>query len=337
MGSALEGADGALPGPVATTLRERDFDRWREVVRSAFLALECRADAGTAFDSSVLLRRVGDSTAADIGVTASRVRRARRDAENDACPCFKVFWQLAGHSLVRQGRGEATLAAGSWTVYDTSREYAIESSARSRFLVLLVPQAQAPHWVAPVRELAGSAIADAGASHIARATLSSLLRDETPPDPATQQIVGSSTLALLDRAMWGELERRGIADPGVDRPSLARIQAYVAEHLGDPRLTPESVAEAFGIGRRTLYALFDGSGLTPRACIQQARLQRAGALLRQAGWREAPIGRIAQHCGFADAATFSRAFHAHHGVAPSAWRVGGGVGSVIELLPAAGS
>jgi len=88
-----------------------------------------------------------------------------------------------------------------------------------------------------------------------------------------------------------------------------RVQAYVAA--------------AFGISRRSLYNLFSPGGMTPHAFIQQAKLARAGALLRESGWRDASIARIADHCGFADAAHFSRAFHAHYGAAPTAWRAQG--------------
>ena len=99
-----------------------------------------------------------------------------------------------------------------------------------------------------------------------------------------------------------------------------RVQVYVMDRLNDPSLSVERIAEAFGMSRRSVYNLFASVGLTPRDFILGAKLARARTLLRDPAWREAPIQRIAEHCGFADAAHFSRAFHAHHGAAPHAWR-----------------
>lgn len=303
-----------------TFLRVHGIERWRDLVRSTFLALDCRAERSSGFEGSALITHLGDATAADLWVGASRVQRRRRDAENDGCSYFKVFWQLTGHSYIRQGRHQATLQPGAWSIYDTSREYTIESSDRARFLVLLVLRSQCPTWSAPVRELGGSAIPQDGAAHAARSVLSSLLHCETPLDPTTQQILHSSVRALMERALWCELERRGLDARSTERPTLERVQTHIIEHLADPALTPESVAEALDICRRTLYGLFEHSELTPRAFIQRVRLIRASTLLREAAWCEASVSQVARHCGFADAAAFSRAFRAHFGVAPSDWR-----------------
>lgn len=60
-------------------------------------------------------------------------------------------------------------------------------------------------------------------------------------------------------------------------------------------------------------------GLTPKAFQKQARLAEAARLLRSA---DEPVKAIAFQVGFADPKSFTRAFHAHFGVAPSALRGG---------------
>ena len=71
---------------------------------------------------------------------------------------------------------------------------------------------------------------------------------------------------------------------------------------------------------RRLYNAFAESGVTPHAYIQSARLDLAGRLLNQPGPRKASIAEVGRVCGYADAAHFSRSFHAHHGVPPRLWR-----------------
>jgi transcriptional regulator GlxA family with amidase domain len=101
---------------------------------------------------------------------------------------------------------------------------------------------------------------------------------------------------------------------------LSRVQAYMLERLADHSLTIDRIATAFGVSRRSLYNVFAPIGVTPHAFIQNARLDRACELLESSSWRNAPMTRIATHCGFADPAHFSRAFHAKHGTHPTAWR-----------------
>lgn len=298
------------------------FEPWREFVSTSFLNLECRTDRPTAFRGSALFAHFAGSCAIDVRVGASTVRRRRQDAENDERACFKIFWQLAGTSRVSQGQEESVLQPGHWTVYDTARDYSIDSSEGSRFMALLLPQARTLHLTSAIRGLAAQSLSEAGTAHVARSALTGLLHDTSALDEASQAVVETSLLALLQQALHGELKLRTSDNPSSHRPSLHQARKYIEDHLGDPSLTPERVAQTFGICRRSLYSLFEASGQTPRAFIQQQRLELARKLLQDAAWRAVPVLRIAQHCGFTDAANFSRAFHAHHGVTPSACRSG---------------
>ena len=296
-------------------------EHWRDFVRTNLLALDCDVESQSGFEGSAVVVVLGDGTkAADLRVGASRVQRRRFHAKNDDSLYYKVFWQISGRSEICQGRHRDTLNPGSWCVYDTSREYSAEFSDRARLVMLLLPQSRCANWSTPIRELAGSAIRAAGPASIALSTLSGLLLDETPLDLETQQVVRSFTLALVQQALWAELERRGLSASTADSASLDRVEEYVVRHLNDATLTPESIADAFGISRRTLYNLFNRLAETPHTLIQHSRLNRAAALLRDPIWSETSLSHIARLCGFLDATCFSRAFHTHFGHSPSVWR-----------------
>lgn len=64
-------------------------------------------------------------------------------------------------------------------------------------------------------------------------------------------------------------------------------------------------------------------GCTAKALVLRARVEHAGQALRLDG---TPILDIALACGFKDLGHFYRAFRAHYGVAPGAWREGIGGG-----------
>lgn len=299
-------------------LHLRSFSAWRAAVHQHFLALECSASRPKDFEASALVARFGDSLAAEISVGASRVLRRPADARNGPA-FFKLMWQLQGASRIQQGVYDAMLQPGQWSIYDTTEAYTIESSERSRFMVLLLPQSARYGWSPAVRALGGRALAGGGTPRIVLSALSGMLRDGTMLDAESQATLQDSTTALLDRAIQSSVQAHGLTlDDAQTR--LARVQAYVAANLSDPGLTPERLAQVFGIARRTLYNLFLAGQVTPRVYIQQTRLARAADLLADPEWRDAPVARIAAHCGFADPTHFSRAFNLRYRLPPAGWR-----------------
>jgi transcriptional regulator GlxA family with amidase domain len=95
-------------------------------------------------------------------------------------------------------------------------------------------------------------------------------------------------------------------------PETVRWAAEAAVRSGG-RLKVEALARGAGCSRRLLERQFlDQIGLTPKALLQTARLQRALAGLR-AGTGAA---RVASACGFADQAHLSREIRRVAGVAP---------------------
>jgi len=302
-------------------IRTEDLQAWRELARAHFLPLQCVPAGRTErFFCSALVARLGDSLAAELCVSESRVIRRRVDAENGDTPCFKLFWQLAGRSRIQQGPHESLLEPGMWSVYDTTREYSIASSERARFMVLLVPQAGSMGWSPAVAALAGRALPGGGVPHVVLSGLAGMLRDGSPLDDGSQQVLQASTVSLLECALQGQVRHQGLRLPPDARTRLQQVQAYIDSHLADSLLSPEGLARVFGMSRRTLYNLFIAARTTPRAYIQQARLARARALLAEPAWRDTTLSQVAERSGFADPAHFARAFQATYGATPSTWR-----------------
>ncbi|MGE3284632.1 MAG: helix-turn-helix domain-containing protein [Pseudonocardia sp.] len=102
---------------------------------------------------------------------------------------------------------------------------------------------------------------------------------------------------------------RGAADP------LQRVDAYVAAHLADPALGPETIARAHFVSTRQLHRLFAARGVTVSRHIRAQRLERCRADL--AAGADVGVAEVARRWGFGDAASFSRAYRARFGVPPS--------------------
>lgn len=301
-----------------TQLSLQSLQNWRDLASDHFLKLDCQAPDN--FRARALIARFGSSLAAEMHVSASRVLRRRRDAENSQVAFFKLFWQLSGSSRIEQGNHSAKLESGMWSIYDTTREYSIESSDRSRFMVLLMPQTECYGWSTSVGALAGQPLDGRGTPSIVMASLAGMLRDGSTLDPASQATLQGSTVALIERALENQLTRTGLSAKVNNNSRLEQVKGYIQHNLANTHLTPETIAQAFAISRRSLYNLFLDQRTTPRAFIQQARLERACTLLAHPEWRERTVAQIALGCGYTDPAHFSRAFTARFGMPPSAWR-----------------
>lgn len=113
-------------------------------------------------------------------------------------------------------------------------------------------------------------------------------------------------------------------DP-VDLRLLDRAKRLIAHRIAEPDLSPASLCQELFVSRSRLYRTFEPLGGVS-AHIRRQRLLRARVTLLDA--RDArSIARIAEHWGFADASTFSRAFKQEFGASPRMVRKAGWVGS----------
>jgi AraC family transcriptional regulator len=109
--------------------------------------------------------------------------------------------------------------------------------------------------------------------------------------------------------------RRPPARP-LPRAEMARVQAFIEQHLGEDisvaRMAREVARDASGFSRGFTQA----SGMTPYAYLTWRRMEAAKQML-QAGQ---PVTGIALAVGYANPGKFAAAFRRVVGQAPSAWR-----------------
>lgn len=97
---------------------------------------------------------------------------------------------------------------------------------------------------------------------------------------------------------------------------LRRMKAFLLSRLGHPH-TAGAVLAASGLGRRRAHAVFTAYfGLTPKAYLDQIRLDWARRLL--AGG--ASVAEAARRAGYGERTMLSRRFRQLAGVAPGRWR-----------------
>lgn len=128
------------------------------------------------------------------------------------------------------------------------------------------------------------------------------------------------TTSLVTSVLSGAVGPTAGLDSEDRRQALrTQIRQFIRHHLADP-LTPESIAAAHQLSRRSLYTLFEEDGQTVAAWIRQERLERCRRDLADPRLAGQPIHSIAARWGFPDKAHFSRVFRSVYGASPRDFR-----------------
>jgi AraC-like DNA-binding protein len=115
-------------------------------------------------------------------------------------------------------------------------------------------------------------------------------------------------LALAD----SKAERRGRRD------AMGRVMEYIRAHIADPGMTlTDAAAAAFLSPNYLTHLLRKETGSTFSELVLERRMRLARTQLMNS---DTALSRIAQSCGFADEAYFSRRFRKAHGMPPGQFR-----------------
>lgn len=106
-----------------------------------------------------------------------------------------------------------------------------------------------------------------------------------------------------------------LAPTQVDNVLLTRLQELIEEHLANPELNVDFLAEQLGISRSGLYDKIKSlADVTPHELIQLTRLKKAAEYLAEGKYR---VQEVSYMVGINNSSYFSRLFQKQFGVRPS--------------------
>lgn len=311
-----------LPEEVAGTERwdvarvaatDRD-EMWRSIVSDTHLpwTLDRARDADEPVHGQILRRRLGDVQLLDTWCGLCGGQRLRSDRRRTEGEYVGVLVVREGREVLTQDDDQIAVGAGDVVAWHSARPIRFDVLEPLRKQTLLVPVARFRE-VVPSPEL----------------TTARLLRPNSARLLLTSYLSFVTTLELTPEAAAGAgnaaLELLGAALSTLSTPASGtarrhelrqRVKGYIEARLGDPELSPRTIAAHHAVSERLLYALFEEEGDTVQAYVRRRRLARAHADLTRPG-RDLAIHQVARRWGFTDPAHFSRAFRAHYGYPPS--------------------
>ena len=134
--------------------------------------------------------------------------------------------------------------------------------------------------------------------------------DAARPMQAADEALASIVRRRLDKV----LAERDLQGSG---PLSGRVRRMMVEHLGETTLTPETVARALAVSRRTLSRRLADEGTSFRDILDEVRREFACALLQD---RSLSIADVAFFLEYSEPAAFNRSFRRWTGQTPSAFR-----------------
>lgn len=297
---------------------------WQDVACKAFVEIECRTDAGPAFDATIWSRSLSQISISLVDTDQCGVFRRRRAIARAASDDVLLSLQLAGSSLLSQNGRETRLGTGDFAIYDTMRTYALMVPSGVRQLVLKLPRRELERRLGSISRYTAIAVrADdpfgafaSGFLGLIPTRADALDRlDDRGADDLSCKIYDMVTLAF----------RNGMdADAAARTPAreitLARLKAAIEERLADPGLKPGIAAAAAGIGVRYANELLSGEGSSLEPYILERRLANCAEALSDRRQSGRSISDIEFAWGFADASHFGRRFKERYGCTPRDYR-----------------
>ncbi|WSF30044.1 helix-turn-helix domain-containing protein [Streptomyces sp. NBC_01351] len=249
--------------------------------------------------------------------TAAMIRRG--DPEQ-----YQLALMRQGVTSLSQHRNECTAGTNDFLVWDTSRPQEAELTGGGPVQVVVL---QIPRDVLPLRsqrldQLLARRIQGGRGMAAILASFLTALEDHGPQcTPEELRHLGTVALDLAAACLAQHLDSEEHLPAEVRAQALLqRIYGFIEHNLGDPELTPSTIAARHNISVRSLHQLFKGHEESVHVRIRRRRLEQCRSDLGRPDLGAHPVHTIAARWGFSGPVVFSRSFREAYGISPTEFR-----------------
>jgi AraC-like DNA-binding protein len=299
------------------------FAGFRAAVGQISVPVDVRAEMAATIRASIGVMTLGRVEVTsmiatdDLRLEVHRPQRLIRRSDPEA---FRLLVSLSGQIHMTQGDRGPRLVPGQMALYDTSRPFhgwRQPIDGRLHLVMVTFPRGLLPVPEKLVRSLIGAPIAGRrGVAALMVDVVSRLVTDSAQYTSTDAARLSTVVLDLMAAMLGHELGDDTASPESRRRVLQTRIHAYIQQRLGDPDLTPQTIAAAHHISPRLLHNLFQDQDGTVAGSIRAARLDRCRADLTDPLQLDCPITTIAARWGFTNYSHFSKLFRSAYGLSP---------------------
>jgi AraC family transcriptional regulator, positive regulator of tynA and feaB len=295
----------------------RQYKAWRErLMAGANPAQAKRNESDDApFSAQIKLSRIGSCDLLSVKAPPHWVELRSRTSAG-ANNYFAVH--LLAPALFGTARSRMQLPAGSILMVDPNKDETLESTRDIQYVSIRIPRklldAYVPphHWadhVIPLRpqDPVGSLVSSYAAALLPHAAEFAAPHVDTVVDTLCR---------LLALGITGGHPDRTDDKRSVRSARLVRIKRIIDASIGDPELSPSSLAASLRMSIRNLHLLFHANGETCAAYVLARRLEACRTALADPMQASRSVTDIAFAHGFNNLSTFYRAFRAAYDATP---------------------
>jgi AraC-like DNA-binding protein len=291
------------------------FGVWKESISCIFDVEPDRGLEPEEFLATVEASLFGELMLARTTSVRQSWARSPLTIARDGMDHYMIQLFVEGEMEAEHKRGSTSVQGKSLVVFDLSQEV---SSRTSNFtnLSLIVPRdALAGLLMSPDEQHMRTVSAQNPVVALLIDHMIGLERMKACISAAQARDLASATTALVAACLndSGTGAPSGIQGPSV--PQMMVVRRMIEQHLDDPGLSVDRIAQMAGISRTRLYSLFEPTGGV-NAYVRERRLRGAFSALLDTRKRHRPIYDIAAECGFSNESAFSRAFRRRFGCSP---------------------
>jgi AraC-like DNA-binding protein len=293
---------------------------WNDLWSSRMSRVEFTPADQSRFDAELSIGQLGPVKLAKLSVDCCSIERTQRHLAQSP-RLYSFLMQAKGSSVFCHYGREARLSEGDFVLCDTGMPHYFHTGNPSVTIMVRVMPDVLRGYLPNLEQFCGVHLGRAvGVTNTAAAMVQSLSeRADFGSCPDYEGRVAHNLLEMLAISYTIGFDGRSSTSATIGRRRNDVIR-YIEDHLRDPLLTVESVANGVHVSTRYLRAIFSGSEENLSAYIRRRRLEECARKMRDPAWRGHTMLKIALAYGFNSAAHFSRSFREQFGVSPREYR-----------------
>lgn len=317
------------------------FDYWEAMVSQALFPCTMVSDHLDDFLASSQSLTLGDIQTFAQSYPPMDVCRTPVQIRQGDPEVVHLWLTVRGRIGLRQSGRYVEVGEGDLVLYDSSRPCQGWTDTVDRpdvsSLIVQIPRAALPLHSNSLDRLTLTRIQGrTGIGALFRRYLIDLMDHAQQYEERDALRLAGVTLDLLSAMLTQASRAEDVLPPHTQQAVLrARVSAFVQRHLGDPDLTPTTIATAHQISVRYLHRLYQGQGATIADGIRRRRLEHIHRDLSDPRLFARSISSIAARWGFLEPTQFSRAFRTLYAITPREHRRQAQHGSEVRCEPTA--